>query len=75
MKQEIRISKKSAHKGEDGHKVVSVRMKDRYADYELDSRHTYSVHANQQSLILYNLHNMPSFYSSSVTSSSDKERR
>ena len=28
MKQEIRISKKSAHKGEDGHKVVSVRMKD-----------------------------------------------
>ena len=28
MKQEIRISKKSAHKGDDGHKVVSVRMKD-----------------------------------------------
>ena len=28
MKQEIRISKKSAHKDEDGHKVVSVRMKD-----------------------------------------------
>jgi len=28
MKQEIRISKKSARKGEDGHKVVSVRMKD-----------------------------------------------
>ena len=28
MKQEIRIPKKSAHKGEDGHKVVSVRMKD-----------------------------------------------
>ena len=28
MKQEIRISKKSPHKGEDGHKVVSVRMKD-----------------------------------------------
>ncbi len=28
MSQEIRISKKSAHRGEDGHKVVSVRMKD-----------------------------------------------
>ncbi|MBR4235565.1 MAG: ribbon-helix-helix protein, CopG family [Clostridia bacterium] len=28
MKPEIRISKKSAIKGEDGHKVVSVRMKD-----------------------------------------------
>jgi predicted DNA-binding protein len=28
MKQEIRISKKSARKGDDGHKVVSVRMKD-----------------------------------------------
>ena len=28
MKQEIRISKKSPQKGEDGHKVVSVRMKD-----------------------------------------------
>ena len=28
MKQEIRISKKSMHRGEDGHKVVSVRMKD-----------------------------------------------
>ena len=28
MKQEIRISKKSMHKGDDGHKVVSVRMKD-----------------------------------------------
>lgn len=28
MKQEIRISKKSTHRGEDGHKVVSVRMKD-----------------------------------------------
>ena len=25
---EIRITKKSAQKGEDGHKVVSVRMKD-----------------------------------------------
>ncbi len=28
MKREIRITKKVAHKGEDGHKVVSVRMKD-----------------------------------------------
>ena len=28
MKQEIRISKKTSHKGEDGHKIVSVRMKD-----------------------------------------------
>ncbi len=28
MKQEIRISKKSTRKGEDGHKIVSVRMKD-----------------------------------------------
>ncbi len=28
MKQEIRISKKSTRKGDDGHKVVSVRMKD-----------------------------------------------
>ncbi|MBR7188855.1 MAG: ribbon-helix-helix protein, CopG family [Clostridia bacterium] len=28
MKQEIRISKKIVRKGEDGHKVVSVRMKD-----------------------------------------------
>ena len=28
MKQQIRITKKSALKGEDGHKVVSVRMKD-----------------------------------------------
>lgn len=28
MKQEIRISKKSMRKGDDGHKVVSVRMKD-----------------------------------------------
>lgn len=28
MKREIRISKKVANKGEDGHKVVSVRMKD-----------------------------------------------
>ncbi len=28
MRQEIRISKKSANKGDDGHKVVSVRMKD-----------------------------------------------
>ncbi len=28
MKQEIQISKKSAHKGDDGHKVVSVRMKE-----------------------------------------------
>ncbi|MBR7040275.1 MAG: CopG family transcriptional regulator [Clostridia bacterium] len=28
MKQEIRISKKSSHRGDDGHKVVSVRMKD-----------------------------------------------
>ncbi len=28
MKREIRITKKSARRGEDGHKVVSVRMKD-----------------------------------------------
>ena len=28
MKQEIRISKKPTHRGDDGHKVVSVRMKD-----------------------------------------------
>ncbi|MBQ3761194.1 MAG: CopG family transcriptional regulator [Clostridia bacterium] len=28
MKQEIRISKKSMLKGEDGHKVVSVRMRE-----------------------------------------------
>ena len=28
MKQEIRISKKSSHRGDDGQKVVSVRMKD-----------------------------------------------
>ena len=28
MKQEIRISKKSTSRGDDGHKVVSVRMKD-----------------------------------------------
>ena len=28
MKQEIRITKKSAKRGEDGHKVVSVRMRD-----------------------------------------------
>ena len=28
MRQEIRISKKSMNKGDDGHKVVSVRMKD-----------------------------------------------
>lgn len=28
MKKEIRITKKIARKGEDGHKVVSVRMKD-----------------------------------------------
>ena len=28
MKREIRITKKVARKGEDGHKVVSVRMKD-----------------------------------------------
>ena len=28
MNQEIRISKKPGNKGEDGHKVVSVRMKD-----------------------------------------------
>lgn len=28
MKREIRISKKVANKGEDGHKVASVRMKD-----------------------------------------------
>lgn len=28
MKNEIRITKKVARKGEDGHKVVSVRMKD-----------------------------------------------
>ena len=27
MKQEIRISRKPSRKGEDGHKVVSVRMK------------------------------------------------
>ena len=28
MKREIQITKKSARRGEDGHKVVSVRMKD-----------------------------------------------
>ena len=28
MKQEIRISKKSTSRGDDGHRVVSVRMKD-----------------------------------------------
>ena len=28
MNREIRITKKSARRGEDGHKVVSVRMKD-----------------------------------------------
>ena len=28
MKREIKITKKIARKGEDGHKVVSVRMKD-----------------------------------------------
>ena len=28
MKREIRITKKVARKGEDGHQVVSVRMKD-----------------------------------------------
>ena len=28
MAQEIRITKKSFRKGEDGHKVISVRMKD-----------------------------------------------
>ena len=28
MKQEIRITKKSTKRGEDGHKVVSVRMRD-----------------------------------------------
>lgn len=28
MKKEIRITKKIARKGEDGHKVISVRMKD-----------------------------------------------
>ena len=28
MKREIKITKKLARKGEDGHKVVSVRMKD-----------------------------------------------
>lgn len=28
MKQEIMISKKIAHKGDDGHKVVSVRMRE-----------------------------------------------
>ena len=28
MKREIRISKKVMRKGEDGHKVISVRMKD-----------------------------------------------
>ena len=28
MKREIRITEKSARRGEDGHKVVSVRMKD-----------------------------------------------
>ena len=28
MSQSIQISKKSSHKGEDGHKVVSVRMKE-----------------------------------------------
>ena len=28
MKREIKITKKIAKKGEDGHKVVSVRMKD-----------------------------------------------
>ena len=28
MKKEIKITKKVARKGEDGHKVVSVRMKD-----------------------------------------------
>jgi len=28
MKREIKITKKDAKKGEDGHKVVSVRMKD-----------------------------------------------
>ena len=32
MKQEIRISKRSGYKGEDGHKVVSVRMKDETID-------------------------------------------
>lgn len=29
MKREIQITKKSARRGEDGHKVVSVRMKDK----------------------------------------------
>ena len=28
MKREIRITKKTARRGDDGHKVVSVRMKD-----------------------------------------------
>ena len=28
MKREIKITRKSAKKGEDGHKVISVRMKD-----------------------------------------------
>lgn len=28
MKREIQITKKSARRGEDGHKVVSVRMRD-----------------------------------------------
>ena len=28
MKREIKITKKSTKKGEDGHKVISVRMKD-----------------------------------------------
>ena len=28
MKKEIKITKKTVRKGEDGHKVVSVRMKD-----------------------------------------------
>ena len=28
MKREIRMTKKSVRRGEDGHKVVSVRMKD-----------------------------------------------
>lgn len=29
MEREIRITKKSPNKGEDGHKIVSVRMKER----------------------------------------------
>ena len=32
MKQEIRITKKSARRGEDGHRVISVRMREETLD-------------------------------------------